>query len=61
MCYNDEVECVYSIGLWEKSILSTTNNNTEGETPMDIFNKCYTYDVANSLRRKGIYPYFHAL
>ena len=28
---------------------------------MDIFNKCYTYDVANSLRRKGIYPYFHAL
>ena len=28
---------------------------------MDIFNKCYTYDVANSLRRKGIYPYLHAL
>ena len=28
---------------------------------MDIFNKCYTYDVANNLRRQGIYPYFHAL
>ncbi len=28
---------------------------------MDIFNKCYTYSVANDLRAKGIYPYFHAL
>ncbi len=28
---------------------------------MDIFNKCYNYRVANDLREKGIYPYFHAL
>ena len=28
---------------------------------MDIFNKCYTYSVANDLRAKGLYPYFHAL
>ena len=28
---------------------------------MDIFNKCYTYPVANELRSKGLYPYFHAL
>ena len=28
---------------------------------MDIFNKCYNYTVANDLREKGIYPYFHSL
>ena len=28
---------------------------------MDIFNKCYNYTLANDLRAKGIYPYFHAL
>ena len=28
---------------------------------MDIFKKCYTYTIANELREKGIYPYFHAL
>ena len=28
---------------------------------MDIFNKCYTYSVANDLRAKDLYPYFHAL
>ena len=28
---------------------------------MDIFNKCYNYSLANELRAKGIYPYFHAL
>ena len=28
---------------------------------MDIFNKCYQYSLANELRQKGLYPYFHAL
>ena len=28
---------------------------------MDIFKKCYSYSLANELRAKGIYPYFHAL
>lgn len=28
---------------------------------MDIFNKCYHYTLANDLRAKGLYPYFHAL
>ena len=28
---------------------------------MDIFNKCYNYTLANDLRAKGLYPYFHAL
>ena len=33
----------------------------KGERELDIFNKCYNYQVANELRAKGIYPYFHAL
>ena len=28
---------------------------------MDIFNKCYEYDLADTYRAQGIYPYFHAL
>ncbi len=28
---------------------------------MDIFNKCYQPSLANEVREKGIYPYFHAL
>ena len=28
---------------------------------MDLFDKCYTYDVARNLRAKNLYPYFHAL
>jgi 8-amino-7-oxononanoate synthase len=28
---------------------------------MDIFEKCEKFDTANEIRRKGIYPYFHAL
>ena len=28
---------------------------------LDIFNKCYQYSLANELRQKGLYPYFHAL
>ena len=28
---------------------------------MDIFKKCHGYSLANELREKGIYPYFHAL
>ena len=28
---------------------------------MDIFNKCFNYTLANDLRARGIYPYFHAL
>ena len=28
---------------------------------MDIFKKCHGYSLANELRQKGIYPYFHAL
>ena len=33
----------------------------EGEIKLDIFKKCYGYSLANDLREKGIYPYFHAL
>ena len=33
----------------------------EGETSLDLFKKCYSYSLANELREKGIYPYFHAL
>ena len=28
---------------------------------MDIFSKCFAYSYANTLRAKGLYPYFHAL
>ena len=28
---------------------------------MDLFEKCRTYELANTFREKGIYPYFHAL
>ena len=28
---------------------------------MDIFKKCYEYEVADTYRALGIYPYFHAL
>ena len=28
---------------------------------MDIFSKCDAYTLANELRQKGLYPYFHAL
>ena len=28
---------------------------------MDLFEKCRTYELANTFRAKGIYPYFHAL
>ena len=28
---------------------------------MDLFQKCYDYDVARNAREKGIYPYFHEL
>ena len=28
---------------------------------MDIFEKCYSYTLADEIRQKGIYPYFHAL
>jgi 8-amino-7-oxononanoate synthase len=31
------------------------------EETMDIFEKCEKFDTANEIRRKGIYPYFHAL
>ena len=26
---------------------------------MDIFSKCFAYSYANTLRAKGLYPYFH--
>ena len=28
---------------------------------MDIFEKCYRPSMADEVREKGIYPYFHAL
>jgi len=28
---------------------------------MDIFEKCYNYKLADEYKKKGIYPYFHAL
>ncbi len=28
---------------------------------MDLFEKCRSYELANTFRAKGIYPYFHAL
>ena len=35
--------------------------DTKGENGLDIFNKCLNYTLAEDLRQKGIYPYFHAL
>ncbi|MFA5341982.1 MAG: pyridoxal phosphate-dependent aminotransferase family protein [Clostridia bacterium] len=28
---------------------------------MDIFQKCYKFEIVDEIRSKGIYPYFHAL
>ncbi len=28
---------------------------------MDIFQKCFKFEIVDEIRRKGIYPYFHAL
>lgn len=28
---------------------------------MDLFNKCYKYDTVETVKEKGIYPYFHML
>lgn len=28
---------------------------------MDLFKKCYDYEVANNIKKAGIYPYFHPL
>ena len=28
---------------------------------MDLFGKCFSYSLANELRSRGVYPYFHAL
>ena len=28
---------------------------------MDLFEKCQAYSMADEVREKGIYPYFHAL
>ena len=28
---------------------------------MDIFEKCFKYEIVDEIRQKGIYPFFHAL
>ena len=28
---------------------------------MDIFQKCHKFETADEIRKKGIYPFFHAL
>ncbi|HPJ76075.1 MAG TPA: 8-amino-7-oxononanoate synthase, partial [Clostridia bacterium] len=28
---------------------------------MDIFDKCFKYEIVDEIRQKGIYPFFHTL